>query len=89
MRRDNCLLVRQLIDRCLRTMLIDKDVQGAIAYAKGIISDLLQVKPARARCSCCESVGAPSFHVSRSQCFSASHSPPTNLTDMALDAEQT
>ena len=43
-RRDNCLLVRQLIDRCLRTMLINKDVEAAIAYAKNSISDLLQNK---------------------------------------------
>ena len=43
-RRDNCLLVRQLIDRCLRTMLINKDVEAAIAYAKNSIADLLQNK---------------------------------------------
>ncbi len=41
-RRDNCRLVQTVIDTCLRKMLIDRDVQGAEAYAKQIISDLLQ-----------------------------------------------
>lgn len=43
-RRDNCLLVRRLIDTCLRKILIERDTNGAIDYAKGIISDLLQNK---------------------------------------------
>jgi DNA polymerase delta subunit 1 len=43
-RRDNCLLVRKLIDTCLRKLLIDRDVSGAIEYAKNTISDLLQNK---------------------------------------------
>jgi DNA polymerase delta subunit 1 len=41
-RRDNCLLVRQLVDTCLRKILVERNVQGAIDYAKGVISDLLQ-----------------------------------------------
>lgn len=43
-RRDNCLLVRRVVDTCLRKILIERDVQGAIDYAKSIISDLLQNK---------------------------------------------
>jgi DNA polymerase delta subunit 1 len=43
-RRDNCLLVRRMVDTCLRKILIERDVQGAIDYAKGTISDLLQNK---------------------------------------------
>lgn len=43
-RRDNCLLVRRMVDTCLRKILIERDVQGAIEYAKGTISDLLQNK---------------------------------------------
>ncbi len=43
-RRDNCLLVRKLVDTCLRKILIQRDVQGAINYAKSTISDLLQNK---------------------------------------------
>ena len=43
-RRDNCLLVRTLVDTCLRKIIIERDVQGAIAYAKNTISDLLQNK---------------------------------------------
>ena len=43
-RRDNCLLVRQMIETCLRKILIDRDVQAAISHAKGTISDLLQNK---------------------------------------------
>ncbi|KAJ1460963.1 DNA polymerase family B-domain-containing protein [Pelagophyceae sp. CCMP2097] len=43
-RRDNCLLVRQLIDTCLRKIIIDRDTAGAIAHAKKTISNLLQNK---------------------------------------------
>ncbi|KAL4402294.1 DNA-directed DNA polymerase delta [Malassezia pachydermatis] len=43
-RRDNCRLVRTVIETCLRKMLIDRDVQGAEAYAKQVIADLLQNK---------------------------------------------
>ena len=41
-RRDNCRLVSTVIDTCLRKMLIERDVRGAEAYTKQIISDLLQ-----------------------------------------------
>ena len=40
-RRDNCLLVRQVIETCLRKILIDRDVPGAVEYVKRTISDLL------------------------------------------------
>lgn len=43
-RRDNCLLVRRVVDTCLRKILIDRDIPGAISYCKGIISELLQNK---------------------------------------------
>jgi DNA polymerase delta subunit 1 len=43
-RRDNCLLVRRVIDTCLRKILIERNVSGAIEYTKGIIADLLQNK---------------------------------------------
>ena len=43
-RRDNCLLVRRLVDTCLRKILIERNVQGAIDYAKSTIGDLLQNK---------------------------------------------
>ena len=43
-RRDNCLLVRKMIDTCLRKILIERNVQSAIDYAKQTISDLLQNK---------------------------------------------
>jgi len=43
-RRDNCRLVKTVIDTCLRKILIDKDIDGAIEYTKQIISDLLQNK---------------------------------------------
>lgn len=43
-RRDNCRLVQTVIDTCLRKILIDKDVDGGIDYAKQIIADLLQNK---------------------------------------------
>ena len=40
-RRDNSPLVANLISKCLEKLLIDRDPQGAIAYAKQTISDLL------------------------------------------------
>ncbi|KAL7574896.1 hypothetical protein ACA910_010727 [Epithemia clementina (nom. ined.)] len=43
-RRDNCALVRDVIQMCLHKILIERDVEGAIAYVKTQISDLLQNK---------------------------------------------
>ncbi|WFD30639.1 DNA-directed DNA polymerase [Malassezia sp. CBS 17886] len=43
-RRDNCRLVRTVIETCLRKMLIDRDVRGAETYTKQVIADLLQNK---------------------------------------------
>ena len=43
-RRDNCALVRDVVQMCLHKILIGRDVQGAIAYVKAQISDLLQNK---------------------------------------------
>jgi DNA polymerase delta subunit 1 len=43
-RRDNCGLVRQVVETCLRTILIDKSIAQAKAYVKQVISDLLQNK---------------------------------------------
>ncbi|KAK8805699.1 hypothetical protein WA158_002355 [Blastocystis sp. Blastoise] len=41
-RRDNCGLVRLIVDMCLKKILIDRDVNGAIEYVKNTISSLLQ-----------------------------------------------
>ena len=41
MRRDNCLLVKNVISECLNKLLIDRDVPGAIQFVKNTISDLL------------------------------------------------
>lgn len=43
-RRDNCALVREVIQTSLDKILIQQDVEGAINYVKGQISDLLQNK---------------------------------------------
>ena len=43
-RRDNCLLVRRVVETCLKKILIERDVQGAIDFTKKTISDLLQNK---------------------------------------------
>lgn len=40
-RRDNCLLVKDVITTSLEKMLIEKDVDGAVAYVKNTISNLL------------------------------------------------
>lgn len=43
-RRDNCLLVRNVVSTCLKKILIDRSVDDAIKYVKQTISDLLQNK---------------------------------------------
>lgn len=43
-RRDNCALVRDVIQTSLNKILINQDVSGAINYVKSQISDLLQNK---------------------------------------------
>jgi len=43
-RRDNCALVRQLVDTTLQTILIKKSVPDAVKYVQGVIGDLLQNK---------------------------------------------
>lgn len=40
-RRDNCLLVRNVVSKCLEKILIEQDEKGAIEYVKNTISDLL------------------------------------------------
>ena len=43
-KRDNCQLVREVIQTSLDKILIDQNVQGAIDYVKSQIADLLQNK---------------------------------------------
>ncbi|GAO17267.1 uncharacterized protein UV8b_03823 [Ustilaginoidea virens] len=43
-RRDNCLLVQTVIEKVLRMILIDRDVDGAQDYVKETIANLLQNK---------------------------------------------
>ncbi|GAB2287233.1 DNA polymerase delta catalytic subunit [Dionaea muscipula] len=40
-RRDNCLLVKNLVTECLHKILIDRDIRGAVQYVQNTISDLL------------------------------------------------
>lgn len=40
-RRDNCLLVKNLVNDCLHKILINRDIPGAVQYVKNAISDLL------------------------------------------------
>ncbi|KAL1538994.1 DNA polymerase delta catalytic subunit [Salvia divinorum] len=40
-RRDNCLLVKNLVTKCLNKILIDRDIPGAVQFVKNTISDLL------------------------------------------------
>ena len=40
-RRDNCLLVRQVIETVLQKILMHRDVPGAVDYVKQCISNLL------------------------------------------------
>lgn len=43
-RRDNCALVRTVMTEVLDRLLMKKDVEGAIAYVKKRVSDLLMNK---------------------------------------------
>ncbi|KAL2630232.1 hypothetical protein R1flu_014918 [Riccia fluitans] len=40
-RRDNCLLVKNLVTECLNKILIDRDIPGAVQFVKSTIADLL------------------------------------------------
>ncbi|GLT25096.1 hypothetical protein SLA2020_002480 [Shorea laevis] len=40
-RRDNCLLVKNLVNDCLHKILINRDIPGAVQYVKNTIADLL------------------------------------------------
>jgi DNA polymerase delta subunit 1 len=40
-RRDNCELVKDVVQTSLNRLLIDRDKDGAVDYCKGVISDLL------------------------------------------------
>jgi DNA polymerase delta subunit 1 len=39
-RRDNCMLVRKVVETCLHKILIERDVNGAIAHSKEVISQV-------------------------------------------------
>lgn len=41
MRRDNCLLVRNVVTTCLEKILIERDEDGAKEYVRHTIADLL------------------------------------------------
>jgi DNA polymerase delta subunit 1 len=43
-RRDNCLLVKNVINVCLHKILIDRNLEGAQQYCRETIADLLQNK---------------------------------------------
>lgn len=43
-RRDNCHLVKNLVDTCLRKILIDRDVEGAKQHVRDTVASLLQNK---------------------------------------------
>lgn len=41
MRRDNCMLVRNVVTTCLEMILIQRDEEGAKAFVRRTIADLL------------------------------------------------
>jgi DNA polymerase delta subunit 1 len=41
-RRDNCALVRSVVDTVLKRILVERSVPGALEYVKQVIADLLQ-----------------------------------------------
>jgi DNA polymerase delta subunit 1 len=40
-RRDNCALVAEVVDKCLQLILVERSVDAAVEYAKQVIADLL------------------------------------------------
>eukprot|EP00850_Spirogloea_muscicola_P023029 SM000324S12586 [mRNA] locus=s324:36384:42379:+ [translate_table: standard] len=40
-RRDNCLLVKNVVTECLQMILVDRDIPGAVQYVKNVVADLL------------------------------------------------
>ena len=40
-RRDNCLLIRTMIDHTLKSVLIDRDIPKSVNYIKHMISEML------------------------------------------------
>ena len=53
----DCALVRITVDTCLRKILMERNVPGAISYVKQVIADLLQNKLVRARvCRACRAL---------------------------------
>ena len=43
-RRDNCFLAKNLIDKCIQKLLIERDLEGAKQHVKDTVSLLLQNK---------------------------------------------
>lgn len=43
-RRDNCLMVKKMVDQCLKYIIIDRRPGDAIAYCKQLVTDLIQNK---------------------------------------------
>lgn len=41
-RRDNCALVQEVVNNCLKKILIERSYEEAIEYIKKVVSDLLQ-----------------------------------------------
>ena len=44
MRRDNCLLIREILEKVIRLILMENKKNDAIKYIKKIVSDLVQNK---------------------------------------------
>ncbi len=66
-RRDNCALVRNVVETCLQKILCERSVAAAVEYVKTTISDLLQNKVGSDafRCSVCVACAASALLVSR------------------------
>ncbi|MCQ2816626.1 MAG: hypothetical protein MJ252_05085 [archaeon] len=43
-RRDNCELARIMVEHSIKKILLDRDINGAVEYCKGMIADLLRNK---------------------------------------------
>ena len=57
MRRDNCALVQEVVNSCLKKILIERSYEEAIEYIKKVVSDLLQNRVDLSLLVCTKGIG--------------------------------
>lgn len=79
-RRDNCLLVRNVVSTCLEKILIERDMPAAVQFVRNTISDLLlnkvdlsllvisKVRRRRLDISCIKALENPGMNTASNPC---------------------